>query len=63
MYLVFWLGWENDVDGFFLYNNESDAAEMCLSLAQEELEEKYNPQESSLLDSCWFVTKCQYIQY
>lgn len=76
MYLVFRLGWENDVDGFFLYDKESDAEEMCLALAQEELERKqyldymYCPKEfltiythePSLLDSYWFITKCQYIK-
>lgn len=74
-WLVFRLGWENDVDGFYLYTNESDAAEMCLALAEEELLRKqyldynYCPEgfksiyihEPSLLDSCWFVTECNFV--
>jgi len=74
-WLVFRLGWENDVDGFYLYTKESDAEEMCLALAEEELLKKqyldYNyclegfktiyTHEPTLLDSCWFVTECNFI--
>lgn len=77
MHLVFRLGWENDVDGFFLYDNLADAEEMCLALAEEELERKlyldymYCPagfdtmytHKMTLLDSCWFVAECQYIKH
>ena len=74
-WIVFRLDWENDVDGFFLYTNETDAEEMCLSLSEEELlkmqylDYMYCPSkfksiythEMTLLDSCWFVTKCNFV--
>ena len=76
-WLVFRLGWENDVDGFFLFDNEVDAEEMCLALAQEELYWKQLKDfifierkglkslyisKPTILDSCWFMVKCNYVE-
>ena len=75
-WLVFQLPWgDNNVDGFFLFDNEIDAEEMCLSLSEEELLKRqyldyfYCPSkfksiyihEMTLLDSTWFVSKCKYL--
>ena len=60
---------------FCICYTATDAEEMCLSLAEEELLNRqyldymYCPSkfksiythEMTLLDSCWFVTKCNFI--